>query len=122
MIYPETKIFVVDNCGAKIVKCIQILKSSKRRGGYPGQIIIGSIRKLKFGKRVYKGDLIRGVFIRGKKYITRSDGTRVSFNQNAMVSVNEKGLPLGTRLFGPIYKELRETQNVKLISLAKFIV
>jgi large subunit ribosomal protein L14 len=60
--------------------------------------------------------------VRGKKYITRLDGTKVSFNQNAMVSVNEKGLPLGTRLFGPNYKELRENHNSKLISLAKFIL
>ena len=122
MIYPESKLLVGDNSGAKRVKCIKVLKSSKRAGGKPTNIAVVSIRKVKRSKRLMKGNICKGVIVRLKKNIQRDTGLSVKFSVNSVILIDAKNVPLGSRVFGPIFKEIRFQNFPKLLSLAKTLL
>lgn len=122
MIYPESKLHVGDNSGAKVVKCIKILKSSRTRGGKPISIAVVSIRKVKKSKRLIKGNICKGILIRLKKNIQRDTGNSIKFSTNSLILIDAKNLPLGSRIFGPIFKEIRFNDFPKILSLAKTLL
>lgn len=122
MIYPETRLKVSDNSGAKEVKCIKTIKSSKTRGTKPGGLIIVSIKKAKNNKNIKKGQISKGVFVRGRKNVQRSNGSSIKFNGNYVVIIDQKNMPSSSRILGPIYKELRNKDYPKLVSMAKIII
>ncbi|RKY77043.1 50S ribosomal protein L14 [candidate division KSB1 bacterium] len=118
MIQQETRLNVADNTGAKKVQCIKVLGGSKRRYGSVGDIIIVSVKSAIPGGSVKKGDISRAVIVRTKKEISRPDGTYLRFDDNAVVLINDQGEPKGTRIFGPVARELREKQFMKIVSLS----
>jgi large subunit ribosomal protein L14 len=122
MIYPESKLVVGDNCGAKRVKCLKILKFSKSAGAKPMSLAVVSVRKVKNSKRIVKGEICRGVLIRLKKTFQRDTGLSVSFSDNSIILVDLKNIPIGSRVYGPIFKEFRFGDYPKLLSLAKTLV
>jgi large subunit ribosomal protein L14 len=122
MIYPESKLIVGDNCGAKRVKCLKILKFSKSSGAKPMSLAVVSIRKVKNSKRIIKGEICRGVLIRLKKTLQRDTGLSISFSDNSIILVDIKNIPIGSRVYGPIFKEFRFGDYPKLLSLAKTLV
>ena len=122
MIYPESILFVGDNCGAKRVKCIKVLKFSKSAGAKPMSLTIVSVRKIKRSKRITKGEICRGVLVRLKKNIQRDTGASIKFSTNSIVLIDPKNVVLGSRLFGPILKEFRFANYPKLLSLAKTLL
>jgi large subunit ribosomal protein L14 len=119
MIYPESKLGVSDNSGAKLVKCIKVLNFSKSSGAKPADLVVISIRKIKANKNIIKGQICRGVLIRGKRNIQRMTGLSIKFNDNALVLVDKKSLPLASRIAGIIYRELRLKDYPKVLALAK---
>lgn len=118
MIQQYTKLNVADNTGAKKVQCIKVLGGSRRRYGSVGDIIVVSIKSAVPGGSVKKGDVSKAVVVRTRKEIGRLDGTYVRFDDNAVVLINEQMEPKGTRIFGPVARELREKQFMKIVSLA----
>jgi large subunit ribosomal protein L14 len=122
MIYPESKLIVGDNCGAKRVKCLKILKFSKSSGAKPMSLAVVSVRKVKNSKRIVKGEICRGVLIRLKKTLQRDTGLSISFSDNSIILVDVKNIPIGSRVYGPIFKEFRFGDYPKLLSLAKTLV
>lgn len=122
MIYPESKLIVGDNCGAKRVKCLKILKFSKSSGAKPMSLAVVSVRKVKNSKRIIKGEICRGVLIRLKKTLQRDTGLSISFSDNSIILVDVKNIPIGSRVYGPIFKEFRFGDYPKLLSLAKTLV
>jgi large subunit ribosomal protein L14 len=122
MIYPESKLIVGDNCGAKRVKCLKILKFSKSSGAKPMSLAVVSVRKVKNSKRIIKGEICKGVLIRLKKILQRDTGLCISFSDNSIILVDVKNIPIGSRVYGPIFKEFRFGEYPKLLSLAKTLV
>jgi large subunit ribosomal protein L14 len=122
MIYPESKLIVGDNCGAKRVKCLKVLKFSKSSGAKPMSLAVVSIRKVKNSKRLIKGEICRGVLIRLKKTLQRDTGLSISFSDNSIILVDIKNIPIGSRVYGPVFKEFRFGDYPKLLSLAKTLV
>lgn len=122
MIYPETKLGVTDNSGAKIVKCIKVIKFSKSSGAKPAGLLIASVKKIKMNKIIIKGQICRGLLVRGKKNIQRDTGLSIKFDDNSMVLVDIKNLPISSRVSGPVYNEIRLKDYPKLIALAKTII
>jgi large subunit ribosomal protein L14 len=122
MIYPESKLIVGDNCGAKRVKCLKILKFSKSSGAKPMSLAVVSVRKVKNSKRIIKGEICKGVLIRLKKILQRDTGLSISFSDNSIILVDVKNIPIGSRVYGPIFKEFRFGEYPKLLSLAKTLV
>jgi large subunit ribosomal protein L14 len=118
MIQHQTKLNVADNTGAKKVQCIKVLGGSRRRYGSVGDIIIVSIKSAVPGGSVKKGEISKAVVVRTKKEVGRSDGSYVRFDDNAVVLINDQLEPKGTRIFGPVARELRERQFMKIVSLA----
>ncbi|MEZ7865083.1 MAG: 50S ribosomal protein L14 [Rhodospirillales bacterium] len=118
MIQVETRLEVADNSGARQVQCIKVLGGSKRRYASVGDIIVVSIKEAIPRGRVKKGDVMKAVVVRTAKDIQRSDGTTIRFDGNAAVLVNTVGEPVGTRIFGPVTRELRGKGFMKIISLA----
>ena len=118
MIQVQTELFVADNTGAKKIECIKVLGGSKRRYGSIGDIIVVSIKEAIPRGKVKKGSVHRAVIVRTKQGIFRNDGSKVKFDNNAAVLIDEKGEPLGTRIFGPVTRELRSKGQMKIISLA----
>lgn len=118
MIQNHTKLNVADNTGAKKVQCIKVLGGTRRRYGHVGDIIVVSIKSAVPGGAVKKGDVSKAVVVRTKKEEGRKDGSYVRFDDNAVVLVNEQNEPKGTRIFGPVARELREKQFMKIVSLA----
>ena len=118
MIQQQTKLNVADNTGAKRVMCIKVLGGSKRRYGSVGDIIVVSIKSAVPGGSVKKGEVSRAVVVRTKKEVGRVDGSYVRFDDNAVVLINDQDEPKGTRIFGPVARELREKQFMKIVSLA----
>ena len=118
MIQQYTKLNVADNTGAKKVQCIKVLGGSRRRYGSVGDIIVVSIKSAVPGGSVKKGEVSKAVVVRTKKEIGRLDGSYVRFDDNAVVLINEQMEPKGTRIFGPVARELREKQFMKIVSLA----
>lgn len=118
MIIPESRLVVADNTGAKEIKCIRILGGSYRRSGNIGDTIIASVQTAIPGGTVKKGDVVKAVIVRTKKGIGRKDGSYIRFDENAAVIIDNQKQPRGTRIFGPIARELRDNNYMKIISLA----
>lgn len=118
MIQTYTKLNVADNTGAKQVQCIKVLGGSKRRYGSIGDVIVVSVKSAVPGGNTKKGEVSKAVIVRTKKEIGRGDGSYIRFDDNAVVLINDEGEPKGTRIFGPVARELREKQYMKIVSLA----
>lgn len=118
MIIPESNLEVADNSGARRVQCIRILGGSKRRWATVGDVIVVSVKEAIPRGRVKKGDVHRAVIVRTSKEIRRADGTTIRFDRNAAVILNNANEPIGTRIFGPVTRELRARRYMKIISLA----
>ena len=118
MIQSESNLEVADNSGARRVQCIRVLGESKRRWASVGDVIIVTVKEAIPRGRVKKGDVHRAVVVRTSKEIRRPDGTTIRFDRNAAVLINPAGEPIGTRIFGPVTRELRARQFMKIISLA----
>jgi large subunit ribosomal protein L14 len=118
MIQQETMLRVADNSGAKRVCCIRVLGGTRRRYASIGDVVIVSVKEAIPNSKVKKGDVARAVIVRTKKEIKRADGTWIRFDENAAVLINDHGEPVGTRIFGPVARELRAKRYMKIISLA----
>ncbi|MAI06985.1 MAG: 50S ribosomal protein L14 [Alphaproteobacteria bacterium TMED87] len=118
MIQMQTNLEVADNSGARKVQCIKVLGGSKRRFASVGDVIVVSIKEAIPRGRVKKGDIHRAVIVRTAKDVRRLDGTSIRFDRNAAVLVNKSGEPIGTRIFGPVTRELRSKAFMKIVSLA----
>ncbi len=118
MIQVETNLDVADNSGARRVQCIKVLGGSKRKYASVGDVIVVSIKEAIPRGRVKKGDVVQAVVVRTAKDIRRADGTAIRFDNNAAVLINKQGEPIGTRIFGPVTRELRAKKYMKIISLA----
>lgn len=118
MIQEYTRLNVADNTGAKKAMCIRILGGSKRRYASVGDIIIVSVKQAMPGGSIKKGDISKAVVVRTKKEVHRQDGSLIRFDDNAAVLINEASEPKGSRIFGPVARELRERQFMKIVSLA----
>ena len=118
MIQQESYLKVADNTGAKEIKCIRVLGGSKRKFGNIGDVIIASVRKAQPGGTVKKGEVVKAVIVRSVKGVRRADGSYVRFDENAAVLIKDDKNPKGTRIFGPVARELREKDYMKILSLA----
>ena len=118
MIQVETNLDVADNSGARRVQCIKVLGGSKRRYASVGDVIVVSVKEAIPRGRVKKGDVTKAVVVRTAKDIRRPDGSAIRFDRNAAVLINAQGEPIGTRIFGPVTRELRSKRYMKIISLA----
>lgn len=118
MIQAESNLEVADNSGAKRVQCIKVLGGSKRKYASVGDVIVVSVKEAIPRGRVKKGDVMQAVVVRTAKDINRQDGTSIRFDTNAAVLINKQGEPVGTRIFGPVTRELRAKRYMKIISLA----
>ncbi|KIA77095.1 50S ribosomal protein L14 [Parachlamydia acanthamoebae] len=121
MIQQETKLKVADNSGAKRVKCFKVLGGSRRRYASVGDIIVCSVQEVEPGASVKKGDVVKAVIVRTTADITREDGTVLRFDTNSCVLIDEKKNPIGTRIFGPVARELR-AEFLKIVSLAPEVI
>lgn len=118
MIQMQTKLNVADNSGAKKVYCIKVLGGTRRRYASVGDIIVVSVKEAIPNSKVKKGDVMKAVVVRTKKEIGRNDGSILRFDENAAVLINEQMEPIGTRIFGPVARELRAKRFMKIVSLA----
>lgn len=118
MIQAETRLKVADNSGARRVACIKVLGGSKRRYAYVGDTIVCSVKEATPNGTVKKGDVVKAVVVRTVKEIRRADGSYIAFSENAAVIIDDNGNPKGTRIFGPVARELREKNFMKIVSLA----
>jgi len=118
MIQQETMLHVADNSGARKVQCIKVLGGSKRRYAGLGDVIICAVKEATPNGNVKKGEVVRCVVVRVKKEIRRKDGSYIKFDQNAAVVIDGNGAPRGTRIFGPVARELRDKRYMKIVSLA----
>ena len=118
MIQMQTRLDVADNSGAKKVQCIKVLGGSKRRYASVGDIIVVSVKEALPNSKVKKGDVRRAVVVRTSKEVARPDGTYIRFDENAAVLINAQGDPVGTRIFGPVARELRASGYMRIVSLA----
>ena len=118
MIQQETRLNVADNSGAKKVLCIRVLGGTRRRYARIGDTIVVTVKEAIPNSKVKKGDVTRAVVVRTKKEIPRADGTLIRFDENAAVLINQYGEPVGTRIFGPVARELRARRYMKIVSLA----
>ena len=122
MIQQESYLKVADNTGAKEIKCIRVLGGSKRKYGNIGDVIVASVRKSAPGGQVKKGEVVKAVIVRSKRGVRREDGSYVRFDENAAVIIKEDRNPKGTRIFGPVARELREKDYMKILSLAPEVI
>ena len=122
MIQAESYLKVADNTGAKELKCIRVLGGSKRKFGKIGDVIVASVRKAQPGGSVKKGDVVKAVIVRTAKGVRRGDGTYVRFDENAAVLLSGDTNPKGTRIFGPVARELRDKDYMKILSLAPEVI
>ena len=122
MIQEESYLKVADNTGAKEIHCIRVLGGSKRKYGNIGDVIVASVRKAAPGGTVKKGDVVKAVIVRTKRGVRREDGSYVRFDENAAVIIKEDKNPKGTRIFGPVARELRDKEFMKILSLAPEVI
>ena len=122
MIQEESYLKVADNTGAKEIHCIRVLGGSKRKYGNIGDLIVASVRKAAPGGTVKKGEVVKAVIVRTKRGVRREDGSYVRFDENAAVIIKEDRNPRGTRIFGPVARELRERDYMKILSLAPEVI
>ena len=122
MIQQETQLKVADNTGAKRVKCFKVLGGSRRRYAGIGDVIICSVKEADPDSSAKKGEVVRAVIVRTKSYIRRKDGSTIRFDSNSCVLIDEKGNPRGSRIFGPVAREVRDKGYVKISSLAPEVI
>jgi large subunit ribosomal protein L14 len=122
MIQPQTLLSISDNTGARVAMCIKVLGGTRRRYGRIGDIIVVSIKDALPGGTVKKGDVAKAVIVRTKKELRRKDGSYIRFDQNAAVLIDDQKEPRGTRIFGPVARELRDKEFMKIISLAPEVI
>ena len=122
MIQTETRLRIADNSGAKVVSCIKVLGGSKRRYAYVGDVIVVAVKEAMPNSKVKKGDVVKAVIVRTAKEINRPDGSHIKFDDNSAVLINEQSEPIGTRIFGPVARELRGKNFMKIISLAPEVI
>lgn len=122
MIQQESELLVADNSGAKKVKCFKVLGGSKRRYASVGDIVVASVQEAEPNGSIKKGEVVKAVIVRTKYYIIRPDGTKIRFDTNACVLIDEKRNPRGSRVFGPVARELRDRNYLKIISLAPEVI
>lgn len=122
MIMEQTMLDVADNSGARTVRCFKVLGGTRRRYAYVGDVVVGSVQNVVAGSEVKHGEVVRGVIVRTKHALRRADGTYVRFDHNAIVLMNPDGTPRGTRIFGPVPRELRQKQFTRIVSLAAEVV
>ena len=122
MVQQESYLKVADNTGAKEIKCIRVMGGSKRRYGNIGDVIVASVRKAAPGGTVKKGDVVKAVIVRSRKGVRRADGTYVRFDENAAVLIGDDKNPKGTRIFGPVARELRDKDYMRILSLAPEVI
>lgn len=118
MVQQQTILKVADNSGAKEILCIRVMGGSFRRYGNIGDVIIASVKKATPGGGVKKGDVVKAVIVRTKNGVKRNDGSKISFDENAAVLIRDDKTPRGTRIFGPVARELRDKDYMKILSLA----
>ena len=122
MIQQESFLKVADNTGAKEIKCIRVLGGSKRKYGNIGDVIVASVRKAAPNGTVKKGEVVKAVIVRTKRGVRRENGIYVRFDENAAVLIKEDKNPKGTRIFGPVARELRDKEYMKILSLAPEVI
>lgn len=122
MIQEETLVTVADNSGAKQAKCFKVLGGTRRRYAHVGDVVVCAVKQAIPGGAVKKGDVVKAVVVRTAKERRRRDGTYIRFDENAVVIINEKREPVGTRIFGPVARELRDKKFMKIVSLAPEVV
>jgi large subunit ribosomal protein L14 len=122
MIQPQTLLSISDNTGARVAMCIKVLGGTRRRYGRIGDIIVVSIKDALPGGTVKKGDVAKAVIVRTRKELRRKDGSYIRFDQNAAVLIDDQKEPRGTRIFGPVARELRDKEFMKIISLAPEVI
>jgi len=122
MIRQYTRLNVADNTGAREVSCITVLGGTRRKCASIGDVIVASVKKAIPGGTVKKGEVVKGVIVRTKQAISRADGSRVRFDSNALVIIDANGEPRGTRIFGPVPRELRHKKFMRIVSLAAEVV
>ena len=118
MIQPQTRLKAADNSGAKEIMCIRVLGGSRRKYANIGDVVVASVKKATPGGVVKKGEVVKAVIVRSVKGLRRNDGTYIKFDENAAVIIRDDKNPKGTRIFGPIARELREKEYMKILSLA----
>ena len=122
MIQPQTRLKVADNSGAKEIMCIRVLGGSFRRDGSIGDVIVASVKSATPGGTVKKGDVVKAVIVRTVRGVRRADGSYVRFDENAAVLIKDDNTPRGTRIFGPVARELRDKDFMKILSLAPEVI
>ena len=122
MVQMESYLKVADNTGAKEIHCIRVLGGSRRKYGNIGDVVVASVRKAAPGGTVKKGEVVKAVIVRTKRGVRREDGSYVRFDENAAVIIKEDRNPRGTRIFGPVARELREKEFMKILSLAPEVI
>lgn len=122
MIQQESELDVADNSGAKRIKCFKVLGGSKRRYAQVGDVIVASVREAEPNAQIKKGEVVKAVIVRTKNYIKRPDGSKLRFDTNAAVLIDDKQNPRGSRVFGPIARELRDKNYLKIVSLAPEVI
>ena len=122
MIQMQTRLFVADNSGAKQIQCIKVLGGSRKRYARIGEVIVASVKEANVGGTAKKGEVVKAVIVRTKKEIGRPDGSYIRFDDNAAVIINNQNEPIGTRIFGPVARELRDKKFMKIISLAPEVI
>ena len=122
MIQPQTRLKVADNTGARTIQCIRVMGRSQKTVAGVGDVIVASVKQAIPNAAVKKGDVVRAVVVRTNKELGRRDGSYIRFDQNAAVIINDQKEPVGTRVFGPVARELREKRFMKIISLAPEVI
>ena len=122
MIQEESYLKVADNTGAKVIKTIRVLGGSRRKYGNIGDVVVASVRKAAPGGQVKKGDVVKAVIVRTVRGVRRADGSYVRFDENAAVLIKEDKTPQGTRIFGPVARELRDKDYMRILSLAPEVI
>ena len=122
MIQQETRLKVADNTGAKELLCIRVLGGSGRRYANIGDVIVASVKSATPGGDVKKGDVVKAVVVRSKRGVRRNDGSYIKFDQNAAVLINDDKNPRGTRIFGPVARDLRDKKYMRIVSLAPEVI
>lgn len=122
MIQEESYLKVADNTGAKVIKTIRVLGGSRRKYGNIGDTVVASVRKAAPGGQVKKGDVVKAVVVRSVRGVRRADGSYVRFDENAAVLIKEDKTPVGTRIFGPVARELRDKDYLRILSLAPEVI
>ena len=118
MVQPQTRLKVADNTGAKELMCIRVLGGTRRKHAHIGDVIVASVKKATPGGVVKKGDVVKAVIVRSVYHVRRDDGSYISFDENSAVIIKEDKTPKGTRIFGPVARELRGKGYIKILSLA----